>query len=331
MLPVGWGVVGFGWVARDFGVPAIRASGGRVIGVADPSAGARASALRDGLDAHDGIDALLADAAVEVVYVATPNDRHRDVVERVAAAGKAILCEKPMAATLDDAEAMAAAVRRSGVLYGTAFDQRHHPAHAAMRDALRDGMAGTVTSVRIVYACWLDRSWSKSGSNWRADAIRAGGGALMDLAPHGLDLIEFLLDDPVVEVAALTQHRVQDYEVEDGAMLVGRTTRGILASLHVSYNHPETLPRRRLEIVGTGGMLVADDTMGQHAGGRVVWLDAASGRTETLAVDPVSPFERQMRAFGEAVRGIGTGAFDLARDLDTMRLVARAYESARCR
>ena len=168
----------------------------------------------------------------------TSSRSDRGAVEALAASGKAILCEKPMAAVLPDAEAMAAAVARTGILYGTAFDQRHHPAHRLLRDEIRAGRVGTVTAVRIVYACWLDRAWTAipGQQNWRIDQAQAGGGALMDLAPHGLDLTDFLLGEPILDITALTQARAQDYAVDDGALLIGRTGSGVLASLHVAYN-----------------------------------------------------------------------------------------------
>ncbi|MFT8246679.1 Gfo/Idh/MocA family protein [Roseomonas sp. BN140053] len=332
--PVGWGIIGFGWVARDFAAPAIAAAGHRLVAVCDPGEAARAAAAAtlppDAI--HATPEALLANPAVEAVYVATPNHLHRTAVELAAAAGKPVLCEKPMTATLAEAEAMAAAVQRSGMLYGTAFDQRHHPAHRAIRAALRDGLLGTVTTVRIVYACWLDANWSPTGEgdNWRVDPRRAGGGALMDLAPHGLDLVDFLLDEPLRDIAALTQHRVQDYAVDDGAVLLGRTASGVLATLHVAYNHPETLPRRRLEILGTRGLLVAENTMGQDAGGRVTFLDADTGEARPVPVPrpDLSPFTQQMAAFAEAVRSGESGGFSIARDLHTMRLLDRAYRAA---
>ncbi len=256
---IGWGIVGFGWVARDFMAPAIREAGHRLVAVCDPGAEARDAAAGLGARAHADLAGLLAEREVEAVYVATPNHLHRGAVEALAAAGKAILCEKPMAAALDDAEAMAAAVARTGILYGTAFDQRHHPAHRLLRDAIRAGRVGTVTAIRIVYACWLDRGWTAipGQANWRIDHAQAGGGALMDLAPHGLDLTDFLLDEPILDITALTQARAQDYAVDDGALLIGRTGSGVLASLHVAYNCPDALPRRRLEIAGTKGVLVA--------------------------------------------------------------------------
>ena len=331
MAPFGWGVVGFGWVAQDYAAPGIAASGGRLAAVFDPDPAAREAAQRLGAAAHDTLDALLADLAVDAVYVATPNHLHRAAVEAAAAAGKPVLCEKPMAATLADAEAMAASVASAGIPYGTAFDQRHHPAHEAMRDAVAAGLIGTVTAIRIAYACWLDRGWAPvpGHDNWRADPTRAGGGALMDLAPHGLDLVEFLLGEPVEDVAALTQRRVQDYAVDDGAALVGRTGSGALLLLHVAYNCPDALPRRRLEVLGSRGQIVAADTMGQTAGGEVIHTDA-QGASRPLPVQgwSASPFARQMAAFARAVRSGGAADPGAARDLHTMRLLHRAYAGA---
>ncbi len=326
---LGWGVIGFGWVARDYAVPGLRGAGGRLVAVADPDPAARRRAEALGAGAHAEAEALLADPAVQAVYVATPNHLHRAAVERAAAAGKPVLCEKPMAPSLAEAEAMADAVRAAGIRYGTAFDQRHHPAHGAIRAAIAEGAVGTVTAIRIAYACWVDAGWARD--NWRADAARAGGGALMDLAPHGLDLVDYLLGEPVEEIAALTQRRVQDYAVDDGAVLLGRTASGVLVQLHVAYNCPEALPRRRLEVLGTAGQILAERTMGQTPGGQVWRIDGRLGLRAPLAVPDAtaSPFARQMAGFAGWLRGEGErDAFSLSRDLHTMRLIERAYASA---
>jgi predicted dehydrogenase len=326
---VGWGIIGFGWVARDYMAPGIRDAGHRLVAVCDASEASRGAAEDAGARAYASLSQLIADPEVEAVYVATPNHLHREAVEALAKAGKAVLCEKPMAASLSDAEAMVTAVRRSGIFYGTAFDQRHHPAHRALREAVRSGRLGTLTTVRIVYACWLDRGWTslKGQDNWRIDPARAGGGALMDLAPHGIDLIDFLAGEPIGEIAALTQARAQDYAVDDGALLIGRTGGGVLASLHVAYNCPDVLPRRRLELVGTEGMITAIDTMGQVAGGSLTFTDGTSGASEEIAFDSqASPFTEQVRAFGSALRRPEErAAYSAERDLHTMRLLARAY------
>ncbi len=320
-----WGIVGFGWVARDYMAPGIAEAGGRVVAVCDPSPAARSAAEAIGARAHSTLESLLREP-LDAVYVATPNHLHSRAVEACAAAGVPVLCEKPMAAALVDAEAMVAACERAGVLLGLAFDQRRHSAHRAIRAALAAGRLGTVTAVRIVYACWLGRDWSTGGGdNWRIDAGQAGGGAVMDLAPHGLDLVDALLGEPVVVLSGLMQSRVQAYAVDDGGMLVGRTRAGVLVSLHNSYNTPETLPRRRLEIVGTAGQIVALDTMGQTAGGSVTLVDAATGAGTALPFDAaLSPFTAQAHAFAAAVRG-ASHDFDAARDLAAMRLLANVY------
>ncbi|GJD56574.1 Gfo/Idh/MocA family protein [Methylobacterium dankookense] len=329
MDAVRWGIVGYGWVARDYMAPGIREAGHRLVAVCDPGERARAAAEAEGARAYADLAGLIADPEVEAVYVATPNHLHREAVQALAAAGKAVLCEKPMAARLDDAEAMAEAVRAHGIVYGTAFDQRHHPAHRAIRDQIRAGRLGTVTAIRIVYACWLHREWAAQAGqeNWRIDPARAGGGALIDLAPHGLDLVDFLLDESIADIAALTQARAQDYSVDDGALLIGRTGSGVLASLNVAYNCPEALPRRRLEVVGTKGQLVAENTMGQVAGGRLTFTDGTTGAPEDVAFDrAASPFTEQVRAFGSALRRPAEReAYSALRDLHTMRLIARAY------
>lgn len=329
---IGWGIVGYGWVAQDYMAPAILDAGDRLVAVADPDPAARARAEAAGATAYPDVAALAADPAVEAVYVATPNHLHADAVATLAAARKAVLCEKPMATNLADAERMAAACRRAGVLYGTAFDQRHHPAHRAMRDAIRDGAIGRPSAVRILYACWVGADWADGAAreNWRIDAAKAGGGALIDLAPHGLDLVEFLLGAPIVEVAAMMQARIQDYAVDDGAVLIGRTDDGVLATLNVAYNCPEALPRRRLEVVGSTGMLVAEDTMGQDPGGRVTRIDGVTGASRPLPVPDAeaSPFLHQVRAFGAALRSGDRGGFSAQRDLHTMALIEAAYASS---
>jgi 1,5-anhydro-D-fructose reductase (1,5-anhydro-D-mannitol-forming) len=325
-----WGIAGCGWVARDYVAPAIRAaSNGVLSALYDPASAslARAAALFDGAAPYADLPAFL--AAIDAVYVAAPNDAHRALVEAAARAGVAVLCEKPMATNLADAQAMVAACERAGVLYATAFDQRFHPAHQRLASLVAAGALGTVTAVRIVYCCWVGADFA--GDNWRIDPARAGGGALMDLAPHGLDLAAFLLGDRLVDVAAMGQSQVHDYPVEDGALLIARAASGALVQMHVAYNCPETLPRRRLEIVGTRGQAVAIDTMGQTPGGTLHVIDAASGVQCAIPVPGAerSPFLNQVEAFADAVLHRTAFGFSPEHDLAIMALVMRAQRQVR--
>lgn len=327
---IGWGIAGCGWVARDYVGPAIRASrNGHLVALYDPDpvSRRRATALF-GTPATDDLAAFLGTTGLGAVYVAAPNHAHRPLVEAAAAAGLPVLCEKPMATTLADAEAMVAACSKAGVRYATAFDQRFHAAHRTLAAMIAEGRLGIVTAIRIVYACWLPADWA--GDNWRIDPRRAGGGALMDLAPHGLDLAATLLNEPLVDIAAMGQARVHHYQVEDGALLMARSRSGVLVQVHVAYNCPETLPRRRLEVIGTAGQAVATDTMGQTPGGTLAFIDAATGVSAHVPVpgDDRSPFLNQVEAFADALTGHGAFPFTPEADLATMALVLRAQAQA---
>ncbi len=329
MVTLRWGIAGCGWVARDYVAPAIAASAnGDLVALHDVSSAALASAAAIAPDALATTDLARFLQSVDAVYVASPNHAHRPLVEAAAAAGRAVLCEKPMATTMADARAMVAACERAGVTYATAFDQRFHPAHMHMVSLLQQGALGTVTAIRIAYCCWVGADFQ--GDNWRIDPARAGGGALMDLAPHGLDLSSFLLGERLAEVAALGQSRVHNYGVEDGAAVIARSEGGVLVQLHVGYNCPETLPRRRLEVVGTAGQLVAIDTMGQTPGGTLTLTPAATGVAQTLDVPGAdrSPFLNQVSMFAACVLAGRPFHFPPANDLHLMALVLEAQRQA---
>ena len=139
-----------------------------------------------------------------------------------------------------------------------------------------------------------------------------------------------LLGEDVEDLHALLQTRVHGYAVDDGALLHGRTPSGVLVQLHVTYNTPDALPRRRLEVVGTRGMAVAVDTMGQTAGGSLT-LHRPDPVDVPFAGD--SPFGAQFAAFTAAVAGtapVGTAwPYDAVRDLALHRLLLTALGDAR--
>ncbi len=334
-----WGVAGCGWVARDHVAPALAADpSSTVVALLDPAPGARdalaASVVTAGGE-EPGVStadpSAFTAAGLDAVYVAAPNHLHRRLVETAASAGVPVLCEKPMATTAADARAMVDACERAGVGYATAFDQRHHPAHVALAEMVAAGELGTVTAVRIAYGCWTDPAWRPETSpegydNWRADPSRAGGGALVDLAPHGLDLTGVLLGgDDVTEVVALRQRRVHDYAVDDGAVLAGRTAGDVLLDLHVSYNTPDALPRRRLEVVGTRGLAVAVNTMGQTPGGTLTVHPADGGKPRGVPFDTaVSPFAQMVAHYAAVRSGERAWPSSPARDLHHLDLLMTA-------
>ncbi|WP_207955964.1 Gfo/Idh/MocA family protein [Rubrobacter marinus] len=153
----------------------------------------------------------------------------------------------------------------------------------------------------------------------------------MDLAPHGLDLVSYLLGEPIVEVSCLSQRRVFDYSVEDGAALVGRTAGGVLVIQHVSYNTPDAYPRRTLEIIGTEAMVIATNTMGQTPGGKLEIVNPKDGKRSTLEIpagEDRSPFLAQVEAYAASLLGGEPFPFSPEHDLHTMRLMETAMQSS---
>ena len=321
---LGWAVVGCGWVARDFVVPAIQASAnGHLVAACDLDPQALSALGGDGFLRTTRLPELLHTHDVDAVYIATPNDTHRALTGQIAAAGKHVLCEKPMACNGADARAMADACAAAGVTLATAFDQRYHAAHRSLGALVRQGRLGDVTQARLHYACWLPPGWASD--NWRIDPARAGGGAVTDLAPHGLDLLETVLDDRIEQLVCMTQHRIHDYAVEDGGVLLARLVSGTLATLHVGYNCPETYPRRVLEIIGTRARALAVNTMGQTAGGSLSLIDAADGHEEAVPLaDDQCPFLLQIQAFADAVLNRKAYAYPAARDVRLTSLLGAA-------
>lgn len=335
---INWGILGCGWVARDYVAPGIiSAPNACFVALSDPDAHAMQAiaALTSGTTANHDLDTFLQTPGLDAVYIATPNHLHRPLTEAAARAGKHVLCEKPMATTAEDAEAMVRACRDAGVQYGTAFDQRFQARHRKLQELAASGALGTITAARVHYACWTPGDWvpptQESHDNWRVDPARAGGGAFIDLAPHGLDLLQWILGEPLTEVGCLLQRRVFDYPVDDGAALMGRFEGGALLTMNIAYNCPDAFPRRTLEVIGTDAMAVARNTMGQTPGGTLTLIDARMGESREVAVpvtEDVSPFQTQIAAFSQSLLDGVPFPFTPERDLHTMRLLEAAQANA---
>ncbi len=336
-LKINWGIVGCGWVARDYVAPAILGAPlAELVALLDPNPGAakRIQGFAPGAKSFTDVNDFLATPELDAVYIATPNHLHLPLCVAAARAGKHVLCEKPMATTLADARQMVEVCAQHGVVYATAFDQRFHAAHQMLRAKIAAGELGEVTAVRIHYACWTPTDWrpeSDDGAheNWRVDPQKAGGGAFIDLAPHGLDLAQMLLGEELVEIACLLQRRIFDYPVDDGAVLIGRFASGALLTHNVAYNCPDAFPRRTLEVVGTKAMARLFNTLGQTPGGTFELVSAQTGESQRLELDArldVSPFQNGVEAFSRCLVEGKPFPFSPARDLHTMAILEAAVQ-----
>ena len=324
-----FGVIGCGWVARDYGIPAIlEAENAGLVAVGDKDFDSLETiAPNKNLTRTTDLDEFLKTENLDAVYIATPNDSHRFLTEKCAAAGKHVLCEKPMATSFKDARAMTEICAANNVQYATAFDQRFQARHLKLKNLIEADTLGAISAVKIHYACWLPADWC--ADNWRVDEKIAGGGAFIDLAPHGIDLAQVLTGEKLTDFACFFQRKIHDYAVDDGAAAIGKFAGGALFSLNVAYNCPDEFPRRTLEIIGSERMAIATNTMGQTSGGELILVDR-TGRREEIFVDEaddVSPFRRQIETFADCLLNKKPFPFSPAHDLTTMRIIEIAMEN----
>ncbi|MBY0402150.1 Gfo/Idh/MocA family oxidoreductase [Myxococcota bacterium] len=204
---------------------------------------------------------------VDVVDICTPGDSHREIALAAAAAGKAILCEKPLANTLTEAEQMLAAVRSAGVLHMLCHNYRRAPAVLLAKRLIDEGRLGRLHHFRGTYLQdWIvDPAFPRV---WRLERARAGSGALGDIASHSLDLARFLVGE-IREVSGLLETFVRERPTEDGAgrapvdvddaaLALLRFENGAIGSVEGSRFAPGRKNFNRFEINGSRGSLVFD-------------------------------------------------------------------------
>lgn len=336
--PLRWGIIGGGWIAKDYFEPAFEfVPHAKLVAICDTNLERLTSfAGNTHLQLFNDVQAMLTTCQLDAVYISTPNYCHAAIFELVARQGVRVLCEKPLATNYGDIERIENSTRRHPSHFQTAFDQRYHPAHMRLARKIAAGTLGKVTQILIHYACWVDDQWNKVSAteNWRTNFTQAGGGAGFDLLPHCLDLVLMLLGDSVDDAHLMYQHHVHDYsfshDVDDGALMIIKTIKGVLASMHVGYNCPENQPRRRIEIIGTNGRVEAINTMGQDPGGELVWLLDGTEKRESFSHNKeAGPFVRQLDAVTRLWLRSDVAAFPIEHDLQMAKLLVRCDISAK--
>ena len=307
-------------------IPAVHAvPGGRPIGIFSSSP-ARAERLARELSlerAYPSLDALLSDPAIEAVYVSTTNDLHAPRTIAAAQAGKHVLCEKPLAVSLQDAIRMHDECRAAGVVLGTNHHYRGAAVMRSMRELVGQGAVGEILAARVVDATVLPESMR----TWRIDSPEAGAGVTLDLTVHEADIMRFLLDDEILEVTALAaNHGFAQNTIEDSIMGVMRTRREALVSFHSSFTTPHA--GALIEIHGRDGSLIGEDCLSIEPIGSLVLR--RSDTVRSIAVSKQQPlYEHAIARFNEAVRGLGHPVASGADGIASLAVALAALESAR--
>jgi D-xylose 1-dehydrogenase (NADP+, D-xylono-1,5-lactone-forming) len=318
---VRWGVLGAARIARQQVVPAIRRSGsGEVLAVSSASGRASSFAADLGIArAYDSHDELLADPDVDAVYVALPNASHAEWIVRAAAAGKHILCEKPLVLGTAELDRVEQACRSAEVQLVEAFMYRHHPQVPRVRELLADNTVGELVMARAHFHFTLERS-DEPDIRLRPDL---GGGSLYDIGCYPVDLFGCLLGDEPQQVAAVASRK------DDGAVdtrLAAILRYGdVLATFDCSFDAPFV---NAATLVGTRGTVTMTDAFRTDRTGGVGRVILERDGVEEALELRGDNYGEQVRTFSRRVLSGIDSSDEEALTRRTVRTVERVARAA---
>src|SRR5215470_17424148 len=300
---LGWGLIGASDIARTRMIEAIRAQPNSDVVAVMSSQIDRARSYAAEMHiphAYDSLDAILSDPAVDVVYISTTHELHAQQALAAARAGKHVLCEKPLALSLDDAREMVATCQAAGIVMGTNHHLRNAATHRTLRRLIAEGAIGTPLAARVFHAVYLPPRLQ----GWRLSKPESGAGVILDITVHDADTLRFVLDDEVAEVTALAaQQGLGTSGVEDAVMGVMRFHGGVLAQFHDAFTIKHALTG--LEVHGTDGSLIGEHVMTQEPENGRVFLQRDGNVEEIHLGERENLYVRAVRNFNQAVHGAG--------------------------
>ena len=324
MRRLGFGLVGCGGAAADLCRAIDALPGVRVVAAYDHvEAAAQRLAAPRGAAVHADLETLLADPAVEAVYVGLPHDLLAPTAQLALDAGRHVLVEKPMAIALADVHRLDEVAVASGLVLAVMFELREAAAVQAARGLVAEGAIGDITAIRIrtvidkPAAYWRTGLVGSAEDPWRASAARAGGGVLLMNTIHQLDLVRSITAEAFVRGAAEIATSTPGVDVEDGAAAILRLSGGGLVSIAASAHSPGAVLEERIELDGTRGRLDLPDPYG--AGALRVYLrrplrDVAADAWTEVPAPARDPHVELVRRFAGVVAAGRDGSLDGPRE-----------------
>lgn len=334
-----WALIGYGGMGR-WHVEKLRTLPEfEIAGVYDILSERRKAAVKDGLTAYDSLESLLADASVELVTIATPNDLHRPIAIQAMAAGKHVISEKPVTLSSRDLQAMIDASRKYGRIFSVHQNRRWDEDFLIIKQIYDQNSLGRVFNIE-------SRVHGSRGvpGDWRNTWLQ-GGGMILDWGVHMLDQLLMLVDEPVVSTFCTVSHVTND-EVDDGFKAIITFGNGLTAQVEVGTSNFINLPRWYMQ--GENGTAVIHDWA---LNGEIVKVSdwekrdavpvvTAAGLTKTMAPRTEETIQRYplpkvtsdvrdyYRNIARAIRGEEKQLVTHSQMMRVMRLMEACFKSA---
>lgn len=334
---VRWGVIGSGGIARRRTIPEgiLPAKNAELISVYDTNAEANNLLAKEFNAFAASSNEELLHSGIDAVYIATPVHMHLEQGIVCAAAGKHILCEKPLGLSVTEAEKLGEVCKKEGVLLGTAFMMGFSSQHQAALNLVRQGKIGKPVYCRAQLSCWYP---SIAGA-WRQDPKTSGGGALMDMGSHCIDLLEMYFGE-VRKVSCFIRNNVHSYSPEDSSIVSLVFGNGAMGTVDSYFCIPDKCSKNVLELYGSRGSIIANGTIGQEASGTMMACleDDASGYNplQTRGTEngmninpvPVNTYLAEIEEFSASILDNREPVNSFARGLHSLKIIEACYQSA---
>lgn len=310
-MKIKWGVIGGGGIADRRTMPGmLLAENAELAGIMEINGGLAAKlGEKYGVKTYDSVEALLSGCDCEAVYIASPVVYHKEQILAAADAGKHILVEKPVALTASEAREAVEYCETKGVLLAAGFMMRFAAYHQQIKEWIAQGRLGDVVSASGQFTCW----YPEIEGAWRQVKNLSGGGALMDMGVHVIDLLQYVMDSRIKKVGAFCDTKTFSYEVDDSASLLVQFENGANGCIHANFNIPDDAAKWRVEFYGTCGRIIGDETIGQAEAGEVDALfvggdadyDAKQNKKcaqkEDLDIELGNMYTKEIESFGRSV------------------------------
>ena len=271
---------------------------------------------------YSDADSLIQDPEVNAVYIATPPNAHKDLTLRVAAAGKPVYVEKPMARSYQECQEMIAACDEANVPLNVAYYRRALPHFTKIKKLIESGVIGEVRHVRIELNQGLvPQVVGELDNNWRVDPEIAGGGYFYDLASHQLDLLDWILG-PIGAATGFVANQAGQYAAEDMVSAAFQFTSGVQGAGSWCFSTGKESEKDETTIVGSEGHI----TYETFGAGRFVLSTDANG-AETFDFDLPDHIQRGLiEAVVAALLGRGTSPSTGASAARTNRVMDEIFD-----
>jgi predicted dehydrogenase len=321
-----WGILGAARINQQLMPAIVEAENSELVAIASRRSGAAAETLaryapdQQNVRIYDQLDALLDDADIQAIYLPLSNNEHAQWTLRAIERGKHVLCEKPLALTVADIEAIEVAANKHNVSVMEGFMYRYHPQHAQIKQLIASGLIGEVRSVRSCFSFMM-----QPARLYRlAENIENGGGAMWDIGCYAINAARLpWLNESPLAVTALAKYTDTGADISSSGIIDFGD--GKYAQFDFSF---ERARRAEYEIIGTRGGIKCHNVWAKQSEMPVLswWTESGQQCTESLL--PANHFRLEIEHFSDCVLNAKKPGISLQDSKNNCRVIAAALQSA---